>query len=256
MARVRSDLPAVEADQYMSQPGWAPAALTADPTDVMGRRVAAKIIDLLIGTVIGSLGLLTLLHTFHSFTVTDANAYCAGVRTIRHACLPVGTTKVWVYDQPSPIFYLPALVWWFVMVWLEGHFGWTPGKLALGLRVMRTTTGEVCGFGPSIIRNLLWIVDGFCLGIVGLLVALRSPGHRRIGDHAAATLVVDKSAMGVIPNLPGLHPDPFTTGAGGVLPPDSPIWDHARNTYIQWDSAHQVWIEWNPRANRWDSIST
>jgi hypothetical protein len=247
----------VEADQHVSQPGWAAtgvAAPVADPTDVMGRRVAAKVIDVLIGMVIGSLGLIWLVQSFRSHNVSDATAYCEQVRSLRHACLPVGTTSVWEYDQPSPLFYLPGVVWWFVVAWLEGHFGWTPGKLAMGLRVMRSKTGRVGGFGPSVVRNLLWIVDGFCFGIVGLAIASRSPGHRRLGDNAAATLVVDKAAMGTIPNIPGLTPMPYQGGTS--LPPDSPIWDHARGAYIQWDSTHQVWLEWNPHANQWMPIST
>ena len=243
----------------MNQPGsaaWGVAAPVADPTDVMGRRVAAKVIDLLIAFVIGSVGLISLVHSFQSHAVTNANAYCEHVRSIRHACLPMGTTSVWEYDQPSPLMYLPGLVWWVVITWLEGRFGWTPGKLAMGLRVMRSKTGQVCGFGPSLVRNLLWLVDGFCFGIIGLALALRSPGHRRLGDQAAATLVVDKAAMGAIPTIPGLAPDQFVGGGGGALPPDIPIWDHARNTYIQWDSARQVWIEWDPHANQWGPIST
>lgn len=167
----------------MSQPGWEPAAImppTADPTDVIGRRAAAKIIDSLIAAVIGSLGLILLFRSFHSYNVTDAVAHCDRVQTFRRGCVPVGDTSVWVYDQPTPLAYLPGLVWWFVVAWLEGHFGWTPGKLALGLRVMRSKTGQVCGFGPSVVRNLMWIIDGFCLGIVGLLVATlpRSPASR------------------------------------------------------------------------------
>lgn len=244
----------------MSQPGWSaagPVAPATDPTDVIGRRAAAKIIDTLIASVIGSLGLLSLLHSFNSHAVADAVEYCNRIQTSRHACLPVGTNTVWEFNQPSPLLYLPGFIWWFVIAWLEGQFGWTPGKLALGLRVMRSTTGKVCGFGPSLIRNLLWVVDGFFFGIIALFVALRSPGHRRLGDQAAATLVVDKSAMGTVPNLPGLAPASFSTGGlAQALPPDSPIWDQARNTYILWDSAHQVWLEWNPHVNRWDPIST
>lgn len=243
----------------MSQPGWAASGVVApvaDPTDVMGRRVAAKIIDAIISFAIGSVGLISLVHSFHAQSVPDATAYCEQVRSLRHACLPMGAASVWEYDQPSPLMYLPAVVWWFVIAWLEGHFGWTPGKLAMGLRVMRSKTGRVCGFGPSVLRNVLWIIDGFCFGIVGLFAASRSPGHRRLGDQAAATLVADKAAMGAIPDIPGLAPDPLAGGLGGALPPDIPIWDHARNTYIQWDSAHQVWIEWDPHANQWGPIST
>lgn len=244
----------------MSQTGWTSGMLTAipaaDPTDVMGRRVAAKIIDLIIAGIIGSLGLLTILHSFHSRTVTDAIDYCDQVRTAHHVCMPVGTTGVWEYNQPTPLAYLPGIVWWLVIAWLEGFTGWTPGKLLLGLRVMRSKTGRVCGFGPSLVRNLLWIVDGMCFAIVGFFVAMRSPGHRRLGDHAASTLVVDKAAMGTIPTIAGVTQPTVGAPMGAALPQDAPIWDHARNTYILWDSTRQVWLEWNAASNAWQPIST
>lgn len=76
-------------------------------------------------------------------------------------------------------------------VLLEWRFsGQTPGKKALGLRVVRDG-GYSLGFGSAFLRNLLRPVDmmpGFY--VVGLLAVLLSGQKKRIGDQVAGTLVV------------------------------------------------------------------
>jgi len=50
-------------------------------------------------------------------------------------------------------------------------------------------------------------------------------GHRRLGDMAANTLVVDKKSVGVAPVVPGLNAPEFTGGpyATGYPPAGSPF---------------------------------
>lgn len=45
-----------------------------------------------------------------------------------------------------------------------------------------------------------------------------------------------------------------TTGTGDYEA-DKPIWDPARNAYIQYDSARAEWLEYDERAGRWNPIS-
>ncbi len=68
--------------------------------------------------------------------------------------------------------------------------GQSPGKLALGLRVIKEG-GYPISFGDSAIRNLVRLVDflPFCYG-TGLLVMLINGNWQRLGDLAAGTLVV------------------------------------------------------------------
>lgn len=68
--------------------------------------------------------------------------------------------------------------------------GRTPGKRWSGLRVVRADGGPV-GFLPSAVRNLLRLVD-FLPGVyaVGMVAVVASPRNQRLGDLAAATLVV------------------------------------------------------------------
>ena len=97
------------------------------------------------------------------------------------------------------------LVMLFVLEW--GYFvffemlmnGQSPGKKALGLRVVRQD-GAPLGFGDSALRNLLRAMDGFPMlpftGIpiasyaIGLTVVSRDEHFRRLGDMVAGTIVV------------------------------------------------------------------
>jgi uncharacterized RDD family membrane protein YckC len=76
--------------------------------------------------------------------------------------------------------------------------GQTPGKKALGLRVVRDG-GYPLDFGGSFIRNLIRVGE-FALAFYALsaLVTLISPENKRLGDIAAGTIVVrDSRAHGL-----------------------------------------------------------
>jgi uncharacterized RDD family membrane protein YckC len=78
---------------------------------------------------------------------------------------------------------------WFVVfeTWWSGR---TPGKRALGLRVVRDG-GFPIDWGASVIRNLVRLIE-LVLGFYSLSVisALLSPENKRLGDYAAGTIVV------------------------------------------------------------------
>jgi RDD family len=102
-----------------------------------------------------------------------------------------------------------------INVLIQGLKGWTPGKLLFGIRTV-AGDGRAPGIGRAIIRWLLLIVDGLCGGLVGLIVALTSTGHRRVGDMAAKTYVVGKRDMGHPIMVPGMSAgDPTYPYSGG-----------------------------------------
>ena len=72
---------------------------------------------------------------------------------------------------------------------LEATQGATLGKMALGLRVTRTD-GSPISLGESIIRNLLRIIDGLLVYLVGAIFVWTSPLKQRLGDRVAHTVVV------------------------------------------------------------------
>ncbi len=107
--------------------------------------------------------------------------------------LGVGVLLVWAW----PTF--------FELVWR----GQTPGKRALGLRVVERDGGLV-GWRATLLRNLLRPADLLPgLGLVGLVAACVDPQRRRLGDLVAGTLVIRDES----------RPRPRVQGLACPLPP-------------------------------------
>lgn len=68
--------------------------------------------------------------------------------------------------------------------------GRTPGKSAMGLKVVRLD-GKDPEWADVTLRSLLQLVDSlFCLGVVGCLLIKTTPKSQRLGDMAAHTTVI------------------------------------------------------------------
>jgi uncharacterized RDD family membrane protein YckC len=76
---------------------------------------------------------------------------------------------------------------------LEGLWGATLGKLATNLRVVRESDGEAIDWSAAIIRNLLRVIDGLVLYILGFIVICLTRKRQRLGDLVAGTVVVRRS---------------------------------------------------------------
>ncbi len=92
------------------------------------------------------------------------------------------------------ILVLLALLGWCVLYFVyvvafEGFRGQTPGKMFLGIEVIRAEDGGIPGPGRAALRALAFM---FADMIAGIFVMLSSPGRQRPGDMAANTLVVRK----------------------------------------------------------------
>lgn len=92
-------------------------------------------------------------------------------------------------------------LWLFAVFWLypvlfEAMWnGCTPGKRALGLRVV-AGNGAPVGWLAALVRNLLRVVDMLPLAYAfGLVVSLADPWGRRLGDMVADTLVVHEPRL-------------------------------------------------------------
>ena len=101
------------------------------------------------------------------------------------------------------------LLWVYPVVFEVLRDGQTPGKRAMGLRVIRED-GAPVGWQASIVRNLLRTVDMLPFGYAtGLVCGLFDPAGRRLGDIVAGTLVIHSPAPLKAP----------AAGAAGAQPP-------------------------------------
>lgn len=76
------------------------------------------------------------------------------------------------------------------IIGMEAMLGATLGKMALGLRVVKTDGSSPIGWLASLIRNVLRIVDGLFAYLVGAIIIWNSPSKQRLGDKAAHTVVI------------------------------------------------------------------
>lgn len=90
--------------------------------------------------------------------------------------------------------------------------GRSPGKWAIGLRVVKTT-GVPVGFWESCLRNLVRLIDflpaGYLVGIVSIFATAQS---RRLGDLAAGTIVVRERRLATRPVMEGTGSAQFASG--------------------------------------------
>lgn len=283
---------------------------TTDPTAVMGRRIVAYLIDGIVGIALLAAVVMPLfankIDSTSFETDTGASAFCenindetfsefestdTGTRNELPAdssfCLNVNDTAYVIRGDDANSVFGQLTIWSYLTaglntIILQGLTGATVGKFLLGLRTVKED-GTRAGIGWNFLRQLVGVVDAFCCGIVGLLVATNSKGHRRIGDMAASTYVVRKSAMGSPIQVPGVAPTVYAPPAGawnqapgagswptptagpstwgpapGATPAapdaDGPTWDPARNAYIQYDREVGAWVQWNDDVKAWHPI--
>lgn len=73
--------------------------------------------------------------------------------------------------------------------YLEGTRGQTVGKMVTKIKVVREEGGEI-DISTAFIRNILRIVDGLFVYLVGAILIWRSSKKQRLGDMIAKTVVV------------------------------------------------------------------
>ena len=112
--------------------------------------------------------------------------------------LPLTLIAILLYGALAGVFVTSAQVagfmyfgYFFVAEAVTG--GKTPGKSAMGLRVIRID-GSAADFGALAVRNVIRVVDVAFL-LVGVVVMFFQPQTRRLGDLGAGTIVVRDRAM-------------------------------------------------------------
>lgn len=132
------------------------------------------------------------------------------------------------------------ILWGYYILFEIIWSGQTPGKRALGIRVLREN-GYPLRPGDAVVRNLVRIIDGPPVGAaIGLLVMLLNSRSKRLGDFAAGTLVVREGARGGVSSSSALataldasFAPPTAGGTGGMVPPPSPTLSAADATLVR-----------------------
>lgn len=233
------------------------AAPPADPTAVVGRRIGAWAIDLLIAYFFISLlmGLFGVDGGRKDFeTTAQARTYCdRWGDTHDGLCIPgpyQGSGSGYdasaaAIDHPERVL-LAVVVHLLLFGLLQGLTGSSTGKRLTGLVVV-DASGQPVGIDRSMARTGLWVVDGIVCGlpVVGGLLLLLAPGHQRLGDRVAGTYVVLRAhagqpvrpvtspplghpqlppAQGWVPPPPGGAPEPRGPLPGWAPPPPGSTW--------------------------------
>ncbi|MEA2458667.1 MAG: hypothetical protein QOC95_1639 [Thermoleophilaceae bacterium] len=138
----------------------------ADPTDVVGRRIGAALLDGILLSVI-----------FVVVGIASGGGSTGGGK----ASVTLGTAGTLVWVAATLVYFIVS----------EAASGQTVGKRALGIKVVRSD-GSRAGAGPIVVRNLLRLVDALPIAYIVGLVTILATGRRRqrIGDMAADTAVV------------------------------------------------------------------
>lgn len=187
----------------------------ADPTAVMGRRIGAYLIDAVLGWAVMIAVFWSVSESVPATALTTCDS--PGAPSL---CFEAGDTIRFAEAGDANLVTLSGLVAWAVFgILIQGVTGGTPGKLMVGLRVIRSDDGRRAGLGRCTARTLLWSVDAvpYVFPLVGLITGVVSKGHRRVGDMAAGTLVVRTHSVGTPPVVPGL-----TVADDGAWPPPDP----------------------------------
>jgi hypothetical protein len=216
-----------------------PSAPSRDTTAVMGRRVAAWVLDLLLylGLAIALFFALSEWVPVPAGFVSDPCAMLeleAGEAA--KGCMDLGDRAYITSDTDNRIQTAASVVYFAFFVVVQGLTGASPGKFITGLRVV-DEHGNRAGIGRSLVRTVLWVVDAapWIVPLVGFIVGLTNTGHRRVGDLAAKTFVVHKRDLGTPPLATATTAPAATWGAP---PPDA--WNASPPTAVpgwSWDQS-------------------
>jgi uncharacterized RDD family membrane protein YckC len=159
------------------------------PTNVVGRRVGAYLIDGLVWWLIFALLWIVLTDRLDADATTGGGIVIGDTRYGFHEDSG-GKRGAWLV--------LGFVAWIALFVVIPGLRGTSPGRALTRIRLVNPE-GRPPGVGRSFLRQLLWIADGFPYfipNLVGFVLALTTKGNRRLGDMVADTYTVKAEAAG------------------------------------------------------------
>lgn len=262
-----------------------PPVAGGDPTRVGGRRVVACLVDV---------GLLVVLYSILFIVLSRQAPVATWVGRSSNICVGRGVSCAAFghrYVDGGRRFVLQL----FALTYLVGVFvlqrGLTGSTLGTRLASLVTVGHDGQPLGPlrALLRSVAGIVDYLpcCFPLVGIVTIFATTGHRRVGDMAASSLVVDRRLLGTPIRVPGLDDPTGGVGAAATAPgPPTAAWAAATTgstppvqpyqppvpppadaaplgtasatppppadpTQPQWDAARGAYIQWDQVGQRW-----
>ena len=170
-----------------------------DPTDVIAKRYMAAVVDFVLESFVWIVAIVVAFALFsHDVTRYGLDRFGTYERYQSTELTGAG----WIFFLVIGFAYMISVF----VIW-RGQTGKSPGTLLFGLVVVGEQ-GVPLGAGRALLRSVAGVVDyvGICsIPIVGIATSASSKGHRRVGDMAAKSLVIDKQYAGQPVVVPGLN---------------------------------------------------
>ena len=136
----------------------------------VGSRGIAFILDTILFVVaLYVIGLITGLSNSTGFAIQGATIQAVGIPSV-----------------------VTLFLWFLYFIVMEATVGATLGKMVMGLRVVQPD-GCPIGWGQSLVRNILRIIDGLFFYLIGAILIWDSAKRQRLGDRLAGTVVARES---------------------------------------------------------------
>lgn len=96
------------------------------------------------------------------------------------------------FELSGPGFFVGMLLGFAYFALMEGKYGATLGKMAVGLRVVKKD-GSPCDYSAAIVRTVFRLIDAFPVAyLTGAIFIWISDNNQRVGDLVAGTFVIKK----------------------------------------------------------------
>lgn len=228
-----------------------------DPTNVIGRRIIAFVVDMLAIAI-----LMAAVYAVFGLEASDPNEVAPAATPIEGS--QTGIALLYL----TPLAYIIGVM----IVW-QGLTGYTAGKLVAQVKTVKFD-GRAPGILKGIVRAIpLWIGTLFlgCIWwVICLLVMSFVKGHRRPGDMLANTFVIDTVYAGRIITIgaerasagpESLYAEEAAAGAamaqGQPAPnvrPSKPTYDKTLDTYIVWDNKQNCLMKFDKASKTWTPV--
>ncbi|MCK7622948.1 RDD family protein [Streptomyces sp. RS10V-4] len=159
-----------------------------------GSRFGAILIDgLIVGVVPGILYIIAIAVAASS--VSSATPDTSNCAPSDYNCFQNAINTASSASTPGFFYVLISLAWllavggMFFLIAKEGSTGQTPGKKALGIKVVKEATGQPMGFGMTFVRYICRYLNGLLCGI-GWLWPLWDDKSQTFADKLVGTVVV------------------------------------------------------------------